>query len=774
MSKDIYAKKAISQIPRILSLEDRNEFSPTYGCFNREFWLNKTLDFPSAIAQFATHSLALVYSFKFPQNIFYKKPKILKWTLAGVDFWTKIQKNDGSFDEFYPNERGWAGPTGFLLYAMVETYNLLKEHFPAELKSRFFKTVYKAARFLMLHDESGVLANHHAIALLAIWKAYLLLKDDDILKGFYVRQEDFFKYCYEEGWSLEYDGPDLGYLSASISFLGKLYKVYKSKKIFQLLQKKIEFSSYFVYPDGFYAGSIGSRHTLHFYAHGYEIMGKEIPLAFSIADKMLQALKQGKLVPPEIQEDRYFIYRTAEFLEAYLDFQPRPKDLPKLPYERQPFQIYFKKANILVNQSKNHYLVVNLAKGGVIKLFSLNPKKLILNDCGLIVMLEDGRVATTQWIEGYKVTHNQEFQVKGRFHFIRYPLFTPLKMIGFRLAMLGLGWHTRLAYELKGLIRRVLMLKQKKAPIGFKRKIKINKDIISIQDELELLSNINLTKMSIGDEFSVRYVPQSRYFQSMELEVQGVSLDHPTISKLNKNRRICIQRSIDISNKKQDIKITFKKPREYIFSRESNRALCYRLQRRTKEVVRTIKNHKSEFKLLLDIGTAEGKMLEYLAKEFPQARLLGLEKERGYIEEKEPNLAILQGKGEELPFKSNYFDVVISTAVIEHLKRPKEMIKEVFRILKNQGIFVLTTPDPFWEKLASSLGHLGKDIHEHTFNLKELQNMLCSCGFKILEAQKFMLSPVGFPFEIKIEEFLKKNKLSLLLANQIVVAQKET
>ena len=40
----------------------------------------------------------------------------------------------------------------------------------------------------------------------------------------------------------------------------------------------------------FYAGTIGSRQTLHFYPHGFEIMSHEIPLAGAMAEKMLEGL----------------------------------------------------------------------------------------------------------------------------------------------------------------------------------------------------------------------------------------------------------------------------------------------------------------------------------------------------------------------------------------------------------------------------------------------------------------------------------------------------
>ena len=108
--RDVYAQKALSQIPRILSNQDRTPSSPTYGCLHRDYWLDKTSDFPDAVRQFAVHALALVYKYEMPGNIYYRSPKVRDWTVAALDFWASIQHSDGSFDEFYPYERGWVGP----------------------------------------------------------------------------------------------------------------------------------------------------------------------------------------------------------------------------------------------------------------------------------------------------------------------------------------------------------------------------------------------------------------------------------------------------------------------------------------------------------------------------------------------------------------------------------------------------------------------------------------------------------------------------------------
>ena len=51
--------------------------------------------------------------------------------------------------------------------------------------------------------------------------------------------------------------------------------------------------------------------------------------------------------------------------------------------------------------------------------------------------------------------------------------------------------------------------------------------------------------------------------------------------------------------------------------------------------------------------------------------------------------------GEYLPFRSNVFDLVISSHVIEHLNNPIKHLLEIYRILKVNGKLILKTPNKF-------------------------------------------------------------------------------
>jgi len=45
-----------------------------------------------------------------------------------------------------------------------------------------------------------------------------------------------------------------------------------------------------------------------------------------------------------------------------------------------------------------------------------------------------------------------------------------------------------------------------------------------------------------------------------------------------------------------------------------------------------------------------------------------------------------------IPFKDNVFDTVICTQVIEHVPRPWLVVHEIYRVLKEGGHLLLSTP----------------------------------------------------------------------------------
>jgi len=214
--------------------------------------------------------------------------------------------------------------------------------------------------------------------------------------------------------------------------------------------------------------------------------------------------------------------------------------------------------------------------------------------------------------------------------------------------------------------------------------------------------------------------------------------------------------------------------KNYALGRKIIGSWKYRVQRRTCEVNRAVFDyHPTKINYILDIGTAEGLMLRFIKKEFPLAECIGLEYSQELIDmNQDKSIKLIQSDAQNLPFENNSFDIAVAAAIIEHLSKPEKMIAECYRVLRRDGICIFTTPDPFFERIATNFGHLEGEQHQKTFKLSKLVSLLKSEGFKILKAEKFMMSPIGFPCEIKIEKIMKLAGFKFLLLNQLVVGKK--
>lgn len=81
------------------------------------------------------------------------------------------------------------------------------------------------------------------------------------------------------------------------------------------------------------------------------------------------------------------------------------------------------------------------------------------------------------------------------------------------------------------------------------------------------------------------------------------------------------------------------------------------------------------------------------------------------------NIEYKQGDAQAIPLPDNSVDIIISFETIEHLPKPKTFIKEVKRVLKKDGQFIVSTPndDEFIE---------GNEFHLHEFQLTELKSLI--------------------------------------------------
>lgn len=105
---------------------------------------------------------------------------------------------------------------------------------------------------------------------------------------------------------------------------------------------------------------------------------------------------------------------------------------------------------------------------------------------------------------------------------------------------------------------------------------------------------------------------------------------------------------------------------------------------------------------ILDIGCYIGTDLFMLPKPNPHAKYCGVDISKDAIKNAkqlskkrgETNIEFeVVDANKPLPFSKNYFDVVLSLEMIEHLVDPLKFLKEINRVVKLGGHVVLTTPN---------------------------------------------------------------------------------
>ncbi len=181
--------------------------------------------------------------------------------------------------------------------------------------------------------------------------------------------------------------------------------------------------------------------------------------------------------------------------------------------------------------------------------------------------------------------------------------------------------------------------------------------------------------------------------------------------------------------------------------------------------------------VVLDVGGYDGFILLKLKekKEFVPI-ILDLNKEALKIAKKK-GLKIILASGTKIPLKKNSVDVLLLLDVLEHVRKDNLLIKEVKRVLKKNGILILTTPIknrrlvPFinMKKLHKSWGHVREG-----YTLSNIKNLLGS-DFIILKSTTFfnLISRYAY-FLLFYLNLPLSNKLKIFIYNLIIKTEKIT
>lgn len=169
---------------------------------------------------------------------------------------------------------------------------------------------------------------------------------------------------------------------------------------------------------------------------------------------------------------------------------------------------------------------------------------------------------------------------------------------------------------------------------------------------------------------------------------------------------------------------------------------------------------------IIDLGCGDGFYL-HLLKNLPvKLRLTGFDLDKLVLKNAMNNLGtrdikLIEGDITKMPFKRNNFKKVIMTEVLEHIEDERKALLEIYRILKPNGILVLTVPSlnfPFlWDPVNWILQNLfsthisGTNFfagiwarHRRLYKRKDLETLIKKTGFKIEEMEELTFRCLPF------------------------------
>lgn len=223
---------------------------------------------------------------------------------------------------------------------------------------------------------------------------------------------------------------------------------------------------------------------------------------------------------------------------------------------------------------------------------------------------------------------------------------------------------------------------------------------------------------------------------------------------------------------------------QYARGREERPELKYRYRFRALAAVSAAPAIKGG--RLLDLGAAEGRTLAEMMRLGAPREAWGVELSEELVKRaRELGHPVVSGNVESLPafLHEKPFDVVCALAVLEHLDHPEACLREAFSVLRSQGRFVASAPNPFWDRLAARTGlHKEQEHHVQELDGRAFTRMAREAGFVNIRVRPFMFVGSAFmpylgiqpPVALahKLEQPFSKSFLGFAFVNQLFTADK--
>jgi len=386
----VLGRQLLQAVPRLLTQLDRDPDSPTFGCFDRDFWHYKIRDFASIVLQQGVLILDTLYHFPFPGNFLYRQPTVLSWIDGSLAFWAGAQLSSGAFNEYYPHEEGFP-PTAFSLFAVTMT---LRRRGRQPDSMPLTKAIQKAADWLLTLQEKQAL-NQEAVALTALSLAAELPGVSVDRTGLAKRLDEFFSAQSREGWFPEYGGADSGYLSVLLDAMAVYLELTGDPRAAAAMENGLQFIGSLVSVAGTTPVMTNSRNTDYIVPFGIASMAGKNPLAARIVETLFAGIENhGHFL--QSTDDRYLChYVYASCFRALERLPGMTGERALLPAETGG-DTFFPEAGLHIRHCPGKWSAYTAGrKGGIFYLFG--PRGLLCADFGWRQQAGGNRVLLTHW-----------------------------------------------------------------------------------------------------------------------------------------------------------------------------------------------------------------------------------------------------------------------------------------------------------------------------------------------------------------------------------------
>lgn len=483
------------QLPRVLTQMDRDRDSPTFGCFDRNYWHYKIRDFPSSILQQGVFTLEAIRK----GIVAWQAPLIESWSVAAINALGRQVDRQGRVEEYYPFEGSYPA-AAFGLYAACRVLDDWQSNASHLLSQVDRAPLQRLATALARRVESRA-SNQQAAGLAGLAYAVkldIISRDRANLDSL---ADQLFHSQHEEGWFEEYGGADFGYLTVTLDALADYYEATGDDRALKATDRAIHFLVSVTGVDSALPWTLNSRNTDYIVPYGLAKAGAKNPHAVWLLENLF-----GNLDAPShflrATDDRYhchYIFASVVRCLPHLETM-----LPPKPPQRQR-SLWLAGCGFWRYQSEDNRwsACVGAKKGGLVRIHrqSLPP----LTDHGWRVW-HSGQIWTNNW-------HDQRWQIEqdegqitiaGQLQRGKFQVPTPYKHLILRV----LAWVLR--EKLIPLLKRALIFQPRGGQgATFQRVIKINETGVSVEDTILLSEEViasprqNLRHVASADSFSL-------------------------------------------------------------------------------------------------------------------------------------------------------------------------------------------------------------------------------------------------------------------------------